>query len=682
MCIVCQITGTPGVSENILAAGYIDPGSGIVFGSSLPAILGVGVTLVSSVFIFFRKNVRKYKLVAFLLFALLILGTIGGMRYLRQKPLQATKKVVVLGFDGLDPEILEEGFQKQMLPSLAKLKEIGYYSILQTVVPPESPVAWASFITGTNPGKHGVYDFITRDPKTYKLDLVYSKNEKKLLNTPTLWEILLEKKIPTKILFLPDTYPPTPLSGSMLSGMGVPDILGTESTFTLFTTKQMTPDYRFRGKVVTMANDTGIQTKIPGPKYAFLKETRVAEIPLTIAKHSDGKGITLSVQNQTITLSIGAFSGWVRLEFTIDVFTKIRGIAKFYVKSIAPDVEVYLTPVNIDPMQPVFPISYPANLSKETAKKLGLYSTLGLPHDTWALEEDILDEDAFLRIVETTENERRNIYFDALNDFSNGILIAYFGVTDTIQHMFWRFRKDPNSPYASTILDYYAKMDTIVGETINALGPDDILIVVSDHGFDEMTHEVNLNTWLKDQGFLTLKGNPKAGRELLEDVDWAKTRAYAIGYTGIFFNVKGREAQGILREEERMKLQEELIDRLLMLTHPDTGAKLVKHVYTRAELGIAASEGKRAPDLVVGYYRGARGSWDTAVGGAPQDVVRPRKSKWSGDHLFDPTEVPGVLFINRKIQTDRMPDIIDLAPTLLKLFDIPALQSMDGKNIF
>lgn len=680
MCIVCQITGVPGVAENVLVAGYIDPGSGIIFGSSLPAMLGVAVTLLSSGFLFFRKKIIQHKVIAFFILLLVILGTIGGMRSLLRKTAQSSKKVVVLGFDGLDPKVLEEGFQKKLLPNFTMLKETGYYSRLATVVPAESPVAWASFITGTNPAKHGVYDFITRDPATYKLDLVYAKNQKKLLQSPALWESLTKKSIPAKVLFLPDTYPPTPLFGSMLSGMGVPDILGTESTFTLFTTKPLTPDYRFRGKVVSLAQGDTMTTNIPGPRYAFLKETRTAQITLTITNAGDRKRLTLSVQNQPITLGVGEFSDWVKLEFTVDVFTKIHGIAKFYVKSIEPDVQIYLTPINIDPMQPVFPVSYPTNFSKETAKKLGLYSTLGLPHDTWALEEDILSEDTFLRLVETTENERRKIYSDTLKSFHNGLLIAYFGVTDTIQHMFWRFLKDPNSPYRDTILAYYEKMDAIVGKTLLSLKPGDTLIVLSDHGFDGMEYEVNLNTWLKDNGYLALTDNREIGRELLEDVDWKRTKAYAIGYTGIFFNMIGREAQGMLREDERGKLQQEIIERLMTLTNPDTGAKLIKHIYTRKELGISPTD-TRAPDLVVGYLKGARGSWDTAVGGVPEEVVRTRKSKWSGDHLFDPTEVPGVLFVNKKISGKQNPSILDLAPSIFKLFDIPASQSMDGKSI-
>lgn len=681
MCIVCQMSGAQGVTENILAAGYIDPGSGIVFGSSLPAIFGVVITLLSSGFLFFRRKILQHKGITLLILLLLILGTILGMNFFLQKNPQPSKKVIVLGFDGLDPKIVEEGFQKQLLPNFAKLKETGSYTILQTVVPPESPVAWASFITGTNPAKHGVYDFITRDPKTYKLDLVYAKNQKRLLGAPAFWDVLSRNKIPTRILFLPDTFPPTELDGSILSGMGVPDILGTESTFTIFTTKQMTPDYRFRGKVVTIPNDQTINTTIPGPKYAFLKETRTAEIPLTITTEGGGKRVTLSVQNQTVTLGVGEFSEWVKLEFSVDVFTKIHGIAKFYVKSVSPEVEVYLTPINVDPTQPVFPISFPKDFSKQTATKLGLYSTLGLPHDTWALEEEILDEDAFLRAVDATENERRRIYFDTLQEFKSGLLIAYFGVTDTIQHMFWRFLKDPSSPYHNTILSYYENMDTIVGKTLASLKPDDTLIVLSDHGFDGMAYEVNLNTWLKDNGYLALKGNQKTGRELLEDVDWTLTKAYAIGYAGIFSNVKGRERQGIVEDNERIRLQQDLADRLLALTNPDTGEKLVKHVYTREELGIAP-EDPRAPDLVLGYHTGARGSWDTAVGGVPQDVVRPRKSKWSGDHLFDPTEVPGVLFINKKIDGNLNPNIIDIAPSILNLFALPAPNTMDGTSLF
>jgi predicted AlkP superfamily phosphohydrolase/phosphomutase len=439
-------------------------------------------------------------------------------------------------------------------------------------------------------------------------------------------------------------------------------------------------DPKWRGRLVRIADENKIQTILEGPKFTTFKEKKSTSIPLEIEKDLKNKTVTIRIQNQTIKLREDEFSPWIRLEFSVDFFTKIRGIAKFYLKQEEPDLELYLSPLNFDPNNPVYPISSPKDYIKELAKEYGLFSTLGLPNDTWALEENIFSEKTFLKQVDDVQNERKKIILGELKKFKNGLFFGYFGVTDTQQHMYWRFLNHSDSKYQNTILKYYQEADEIVGEAMKSLKNDDVLIALSDHGFDEYSYEININTWLRENGYLTLSDGNEEGGPLLEGVDWSKTKAYAMGYNGIFINRKGREGQGIVLDNETNELEKEIAEKLMKITNPNTGEQVMKKIYTKKDLEIS-DDSELAPDLFLGYYKGIRSSWDTAVGASPKELILKRKSKWSGDHLFDPSEVPGVLFMNTKIK-EKNPRLIDVIPTVLKLFNISGgTYRFDGKNL-
>lgn len=679
MCALCQIAASEVqlqytatlLSNPQLILNYIDPGSGYVLGSNIPIFLAVILGALSSSLFYLRNKIFPFFKKKIILIVLLLLvvtaGIIGGMSLLGTKQ---TKKVIILGFDGMDPNILEEGWKNGRFKNLKKLKDTGYFSPLATVVPPQSPVAWASFITGENPSKHGIYDFIERDPANYGLNLVFSGNDK---NTTTLhatpfWEKTTANKIPVTVLFLPDTFePPKSLTGEMIAGMGVPDILGTQGTFTLFTTKKYpTDDYTWRGKVIPVKESKEIKTEIEGPKYTGGTGTKVITLPLVI-KILDDQTVELNVQNQKFTLKKGEFTNWKRLEFSIDFFTKANGIAKFYLKEVSPDFELYMSPINFDPEKPLRPISAPKSFSSKLAEDMGLYSTLGLPHDTWALEENVFDEKAFLSQADSILAERKKIYYSTLDSYNNGIFFAYFGMPDTISHMFWRFLSDPTSQYHDTINQYYEKMDEIVGQTLSKMSKDTTLIILSDHGFYSFDYEMNVNTFLLKNGYLVLKEGANESGLLYDSVDWSRTRAYAAGYNSVYFNVAGRESEGIVNPSEIPKLQKELIDKFMEQENPLTNEKVIKHVYTRSEMGVSGDN--YAPDLILGFYKGIRSSWDSAIGATKSDVISKRTYKWSGDHLFDPTEVSGVLLSNRKLGFKK-PQITQIIPYVLKLLTI------------
>lgn len=681
MCALCQLPVTHQVELQYAAnffgnprmiLNYIDPGSGYVLGSSLPALLAAILGALASALFFLRHKIFPFfnkKLIIVLIF--IVLFAAGIMWGMANSGVVNSKKVVILGFDGMDPNILEQGWKNGRFPNLKKLKETGYFSRLSTTIPPQSPVAWAGFITGENPSKHGVYDFIERDPATYSLNLVFSQenNKKEYLKATPFWDITTKNKIPSTVLFLPDTFePPKALTGEMISGMGVPDLLGTQGTFTLFTTKSYpTSDYTWRGNVIQVANSKSITAMIKGPKYNSGTDTKVATIPLATRIIND-KSIEITVQKQTFTLNKGEFSEWKRLEFGIDIFTKVKGIVKFYLKSTAPDFELYMSPINFDPESPLKPISLPKSFSAKLSKDLGMYSTLGLPHDTWALEENVFDEKAFLKQADSILSERKKIYYSKLHSYNNGILFAYFGMPDTISHMFWRYLSDLNSPYHDTISSYYDKMDEIVGETLNTIDKNTTLLILSDHGFSSFDYEMNVNTFLMKEGYLVLKEGEVGSGPLFDAVDWSRTRAYAAGYNSVYFNIKGREAEGIVDPRDIPQLHKEIISKLMEVGNPFTSDKIMKHVYTRNEMGVVASD-SNAPDLILGFYKGTRSSWDSAIGAVTSDVIKKRTYKWSGDHLFDPTEVPGVLLSNKKLGF-KDPKITQIMSEVFKILGI------------
>jgi predicted AlkP superfamily phosphohydrolase/phosphomutase len=580
-------------------------------------------------------------------------------------------KVVVLAFDGMEPKLVEEGIAQGKLPNFKKLKDTGYYSRLGTTTPPQTPVAFASFITGANPAKHGVYDFIDKIVGTYDVNLVFSQLEQKKLKGTPFWEVTRKNNIPTKVLFLPDTFPPSALNGQMISGMGVPDINGTMGTFTLVSSVPQTLSQLSRGKFVKVDNAKIIRTQIEGPKYSYLNETKVTKTPLTIERSKDG--VTIQLSGKKIRLKEHEFSDWINVEFRIDFFTKISGITKLYIVENSPEFKLYIAPINFDPGNPIHPITYPASYAKDLVKKYGYFSNLGIPYDTWALEENVLDEDAFLQQAKDITDEKKKIMFGELKGFTRGLFAGYFGVTDLVQHMYWRYLSDPASPYAETIMDWYREADSIVGQTMNTLGPNDALIVLSDHGFSQYSYEINTNTWLKNHGYLTLKDGEYIGGELLEDIDWEKTKAFVTGYNSLYFNMKSREKNGIVTQSERASLEQSLIKELASFINPFTQEPVIKHVYTRQELGIVSND-LTAPDLILGFTLGARASWDTAVGAVPKEEVVTRESKWSGDHLFDATDVPGVLFSNRVLKLTN-PAITDVMPAIYRLLGLSAQQS-------
>ncbi|MDI6784545.1 MAG: alkaline phosphatase family protein, partial [bacterium] len=626
------------------------------------------------------------------------------------------------GFDGMDAGLTEKWMKEGKLPNFSKLAQLGTYSPLQTTNPAESPVSWATFITGCNPGKHGIFDFLKRHPETYMPELaldtpVFPKKffnlgkwrfpleKPKVINNRKgvpLWEYTRQQNIHTIVLHCPDTFPAESCSGEMLSGLGVPDLRGTMGTFSFYSDAVTDAETEMGGKIIKVTiNNDELETKAIGPRNRFLRATPSgvdATLPLHISIDRQNKKVTIKLQGQEQTIGLRQWSNWVEAKFNLAPFIKVNGIARFYLIAIEPEFKLYLSPFNFHPENPPFPISYPADFSKKIAKRFGLYKTLGWAEDTWALNENRIDEDTFLEDLYYTFNERSRYALALLKESDANLFIAVFEGTDRVQHMFWRYI-DPKHPmyvqeeakkYGDTILKFYQKMDEYTGQVMNEIGPNTTLLVLSDHGFHTWRYAVNTNTWLVKHGFMVLREDTQFQEKNLsqffgqgtffEHVDWSRTKAYALGLSEIYINLQGREGQGIVVPgEEFEQVRNEMIQKMKKYRNPLNGELVWHNVYKREDVfhGPYAEE---SGDLVVGFNDGYRTSWQTSLGGTPKDVIEVNKRKWSADHCsLDPTITPGILLTNRKIDSAN-PSITDMAPTILHLLGLEKGPDMDGST--
>ena len=665
---------------------YIGPGAGFVLGGTFVAlIVGIFTGLVSLI----RWPVR------------FIYRTLrGGKAYREAK----VKRIVYLGLDGLDPKLCEQFMAEDKLPNLQRLRAEGGYSRLRTTFPCLSPVAWSCFATGANPAKHNIFGFLSRSTKTYmpelsssvvrppsrvleigKLEIPLGRPEVEMRRKSVpFWKLLGEHDIHSTILRVPITFPPEEFNGHLLSAMCTPDLRGTQGSFSFYSTAFTRVDESQGMRIPLRKTETGFESKVLGPQGP---EGDALEVPFSLRRAKSGEHWELEVDKRTHELVPGKYSEWIPLRFSSGMLGSAKGIVRVLITSTEPEVELYMTPINIDPESPALPISYPENYAVYLAKLMGSYSTLGLAEDTWALNERVIDEQAFLDQAYLNHGEREQMFFNALEKTPRGVVACVFDASDRIQHMFYR-TLEPDHPanrgreteaYTGVLEDMYKRMDDLVGRTMQRLDEDTLLFVLSDHGFESFQRGVNLNTWLHQNGYLVMKEGAQFDQDFFRGVDWSKTRAYAVGLGGLYINRVGRESKGIVKRGEVDALKRELAAKLDGLVDPERGATAIIKVHLSSDLykGPYLNAG---PDLLIGYNKGYRASWASVTGGVSVEVFEDNSKAWGGDHCIDPDLVPGVLFSNKKVLVDD-PGIEDLAPNTMSMFGLKPPRHMEGRPI-
>jgi len=646
-----------------------------------------------------RRTFRHHRVhgpVALLIALLFVVGPAigcgGGERTHEQS-------MIVLGIDGLDYELTLRLLDEGRLPNLARLEQQGGFQALGTSVPPQSPVAWSNFITGLDSGGHGIYDFVHRDPETMIPYLSTSNTEEPgraltigkwsiplsggsvelLRKGVAFWELLEDNGVPATIIRIPANFPPSGKAYRELSGMGTPDMLGTSGDYSFYTTQSERAVDANAALIQRVRVRNGIvRAELIGPPHPLLAEPEDMTREFTVYVDADSLVAKIVVGDEERILREGEWSDWVPIDFElIPYLSSVGAQVRFFLKQARPEFELYVTPINMDAFDPAMPISTPAGYAAELAEATGRFYTQGMPEDTNALQEGVFDRAEFMAQAALAGEEIERQFDYVLDNFAGGFLFYYFGNVDQISHMMWR-AMDPehpaydaveDAPFREAIIGRYIAMDEIVGETMERMTEGTHLVVMSDHGFASWRRAMNLNTWLLENGYITLT-NPRrrTGIPYFGNVNWARTRAFAVGLNGLYINLRGRDAYGTVPAAERDELIAEISAKLLAFIDPATGQPAITKVYPRDEV-YSGELLEIGPDLIVGFAKGTRSDADSAVGEFTDEIIFDNNHPWSGDHLMDHETVPGVLFTNRPLGTPVV-SLRELAAALLAEFGI------------
>jgi hypothetical protein len=534
------------------------------------------------------------------------------------------RQVIVLGIDGMDPGFVERHWAA--LPNLAKMGQQGRFQRLRTTTPPQSPVAWSTFITGLDPGEHGIFDFVHRDPATrelylstdrttegrfaiplgpWRIPLSRPRIESLRKGTP-FWQTLAQHDIPVTMIRMPTNYPPLPY-GQELAGMGTPDLRGTQGTYTWFTDEPQ-------------PGQTHFPIRLTGPSNDLRANRAPATADLDLDIDPDQPVARIAAGDEAVVIREGEWSDWLPVRFALLPHAIYAdGMVRIYAKQLRPAVKLYVSAVNIDPQKPALPISSPASY----AASFGRFYTQGIGEDTNALRQGVLELPEFLTQSRLVLADEQQLYRQALDDFREGFLFFYFSSVDQNSHTLWGRHDDE-------LLRFYQAADQAVGEAARRF-PDAALMVLSDHGFTTFDRAVNLNAWIAAEG---LTG-----------------KAWAAGLNAMYLN--GADS-GDVRQ------------RLLAMRDPETGRAPIEAV---TEVHAAPENRAVAPTLIVGYAPGYRASWATGLGESADHIFDTNSDAWIADHCVDAAAVPGVLFTTAGI-TVGDPSLRALSRVILGLYGL------------
>ena len=500
------------------------------------------------------------------------------------------------------------------------------------------------------------------------------------------WDHLTAHGVPASAIKVPASYPAAEDSQTeLLAGLGTPDIMGTYGTFQALTDD---PELLARGasggKLHALAFDGGQRGRaaIEGPNDPLAAKPEVLTLPIEILRGTDRRAAVIRVDGHELLLAEGEWSPWLPVEFDPGMLVgNIHGMVRLFVKSLDPHVTIYVSPVNIDPLRPDLPLTSPPDFATQLASQIGRFYTEGMAEDTKALESGVLSYGEFVQQAGHVFQERRALLDYQLERFRGGFLFFYISTTDLVSHMLWK-AFDPGlegeiAEHKETIPGLYASMDALVGSVVERLPAGTDLIVLSDHGFEACRRNFHINTWLMNRGYLVPRTDGGHGEGPMGYVDWGKTQAYAMGLNQLFVNLKGREPEGLVPEDERERTLTMVKRELESYRDPETGQR----VFSQIALAPQGANPERAPDLILGYNRGYRCASASAIGQVSDVEVEENTDKWSGDHCMAPKHVPATL-ITSLPQKQSNPNLLDLAPTILAHFGIEAPQEMTGRDLF
>jgi len=586
------------------------------------------------------------------------------------------KRMAVIGVDGGHPKTLQKLMSAGKLPNFSELKEQGSFSELRTLNSSQSPIAWSSIITGKTPGNHGVHDFIVRDPKQLKIKL--GMNDERVDNQGNVSYVNLRKAKAvwnyfdadktTASLFVPLTFPAENLNGWLLGGMGIPDALGTQGVPSIYASN--VKDSQSEVKKVSFSEENKAVIEITG--FKGMKKKASLEI-------KDGRLIISIPSQDKIVLEEGQWSDWVYL-----LFEKAECVFRFKLISLKKEkFRLYLSPVGFSPRQNFIPMAHPTNLGEELLERIGNFKALSFESDVYGLKEELIDEKTWLEDMQYTLNKRVEVTKHLLDKKWNYFVVDFFAV-DRAQHLFWHTidkahpYHDAGKGFEYVIDETYVKMDEKLGEMMKFFNEDDLVFVVSDHGFGSYAYNVEVNKILFEKGFLSLK-KPNQSRSL-NDIAWGRTKAYAVGFGAIYLNLAGREKEGIVSASELEAVRSEVIEELKKFNVD--GQRIFKDLIPREGI-YSGTYVDDMPDIIPIYNEGFRAGKESILGAVSfeKEIVHENRCKWSGDHIgpYDTNDNKGFIFSNSPLNLSDA-NVFDIGSTAADFFN-GNLNNVDGKSL-
>ncbi len=600
-------------------------------------------------------------------------------------------KTLIIGLDAFDPILFEKLLEQGKLPHLDNLVKSGGYSRFTVSNPPQSEVSWTSIATGLNPGGHGMFDFVHRDPVSYGLNVSLLPTGRNLgslqfirpYNAQTIFDVAAERGYQSTALWWPATFPARPESPvQTLPGLGTPDIQGRLGVGSFYSSDPDLPEKLGKTPVFQLKSNGSIRysAELYGPLLNSKSGPSNASIPFELIVNTDDS-VDIKFGKQIIKLRSGEWSPITEFQFKISVFASVYAISRIILTQLHPHVQFYVLPLQIHPLHPLWRYGTPASFVRAAWQSCGPFLTLGWPQDTTGLEDGCINDQQFLDLCDSIFDARARLLSHLLVNFKEGLLASVFDSLDRIQHMFWHSRPD-------VLESWYIRYDQVVGKSLQQLsdqsGEKTRLLVVSDHGFNAFDYKIHLNRFLQMKGYLKTTQDSTEGD--LKKVDWANTKAYAIGLNSLYLNLQGREGQGSVEPGQKESLSEHLCKDLSGWIGPDQRIVVQKaYMQNEAFTGSLASHG---PDILVGYTPGCRASPETGLGAWKQDPIEVNTDHWHSDHCFDASAVPGVIFANRDLKEFPSPSYrdfpalaIDARPNAHGATPPPTMSAEDQANV-
>lgn len=572
-------------------------------------------------------------------------------------------RTIILGLDAFDPGIFEKLTEQDRLPNLGKYAALGNYARFTVANPPQSEVSWTSIATGADPGVHGMFDFVLRDPVNYSLipSLLHTKTDR--LGTQfvpphssrTLFEQATIHGFPATVLWWPATFPARlEIPVQTFPGLGTPDIQGRLGVGAVYSSDPNLSSEKFKTPVETLSKlgKNRYQGLLRGAAQKIGAGAKEMVLEFQLDLKDDRSGM-LTFAKTTIDLPVGEWSPIFEVNFKVNLLVSLRAITRVILTQAEPEPRLYFLPLQIHPLHSFYRYATPPGFVRETWNSFGPFLTLGWPQDTTGLDEGWINDDQFIDLCKSIDFTREKIFFNYLGKFKEGVFANVFDTLDRVQHMFLRDRPE-------VVESWYVHLDDLVGQVDAALarqtGEQTRLLICSDHGFAPFRYKVHLNRWLIENGYLaTVNDSSENG---LGQVDWKRSQAYALGLNSLYLNLNGREGQGIVTAAEIEPLRQKIRQDLINWKGFD-GQAVVQNAYLREE-AFSGPLLSQAPDMVVGYAPGYRASAETGLGKWQSDVMVANTDHWGADHCIDPQAVPGVLFANTSLENYPQPSFRDI----------------------